>query len=503
MKNEINNLNFSEAHFDVLLNHVLLANENNFITNDLKSETMAQYIFTSSNELNIPDSKGQQLIDKLTRDFRSGNRFRMNVFLITLITILSISVLLFFRSNKTAYSIQKSIETTSAEQKTELAPIPSITADELNSNPIPVVNPLTLLLKDTTEDSHFFPLENGNTQVHSIPTTLHIPIDKILHYEDIPTLTEVEKQQTEKDKMKMLKDIANPKKKIYSLIPMGSTKVNGAIASVQSFYIKNSEVTNIEYRTFLNDLLIQGKFDDYLLAVPVNGEWKKAGIPEFENVYFESLKYNDFPVVNISRKAAELYCNWLTRSFSQAVKNKEIKTTKDFQVINDFRLPSNFEWIYASRAGHDSLNVKWPWQYVANDISNSNGCVLCNFNYSISKDHLSKPIDCPGFGKLKQGGFNRAIITTAGLAIDTLLTAPVYSYNPNDYGLYCTMGNVSEMAWTFIVNGDIHKGDPISLGGNWNSDVNNVQIEAPEQYIGIIEASPMIGFRPVMTFTAK
>ncbi len=505
MSNSIDHFDFSKEHFDVLLNHALLSKEGSFTVNEKILDTMANQTFTMVNVKDIDENKGAQIIEKLTADFKRGNKFRLNIFLICLLISGTIASILFFNSHQKQNAIIPSTTNQTKNQISKLEALPSITAEELNSNPFPVINPAVLALIDSSDKIEIKELKNGMITEQSIPTSLHIPLDHSMHYEDIPTLSEEVKIQTGKDKLKMLKDIVNPKKKIFGNIPMGSTKVNGVIRSIQAFKIKNAEVSNFEYRTFLNDLLVQGKFEDYLLAATLKGQWKSIGIPEFENVYFESEKYNDFPAVNMTRKGAELYCIWLTKSMQTAIDKKEIKLTKDFPELNDFRLPYDLEWIYSARGGHDSLNIKYPWQYVGPNIYNARGCYLCNFNYTDSKIQLGNKADCPKQwnGKLPQGGFHRAIITTAGMAIDTLLTAPVYAYNPNDYGQYCMMGNVSEMVWTWNAETPNLKGAARSMGGSWNSNINNVQIEAPEQYVGFIEASPLIGFRPVMTAIKK
>ncbi|HTL81938.1 MAG TPA: SUMF1/EgtB/PvdO family nonheme iron enzyme [Bacteroidia bacterium] len=487
----------SDEQFDVLLRHAMLGKEDLF--NEKNTEHMSTHVLDPNAEnISVPENN---IVSRLTKDL-AAKKFNWRLNLLVLAGILSIATLVFiFRKQDPTQTIAHNDSANKALMLAMKSDRNTKAEELLNSNPLPVTNPAIFMLNDSTDDlmpTDVAPVDGGQ---HYVYTGMHIQDDRVLHYEDVPTLTDDQKLQTAKDKLKMLKDIVSSRKKVYSKIPMGTTTVNGVKRSVQSFIIKNGEVTNFEYRTFLNDLLVQSRFDDYLEAAPVKGGWTTIGIPEFENTYFESTKYNDFPVVNIPRKGAELYCEWLTTSLQDAVKKREVKLTKEFPVINDFRLPCDVEWIYAARGGHDSLNIKYPWQYVNNDVQNSNHCFLCNFNYTISKDHLSSSLVCPGFEKLKQGGFHREIITTAGLAIDTLLTAPVYSYNPNDYGLYCMMGNVSEMVWTWNADDPNVKGVSRAMGGNWNSDVNNVMIEASEQFVGMNDASPLIGFRPVMTVT--
>jgi len=309
-------------------------------------------------------------------------------------------------------------------------------------------------------------------------------------------LNDDQKKQTAKDKLKIMKDVV--RKRVYSNLPSGATNVNGVLTQVSAFGIKDAEVTNFEYRTFLNDLVIQGKFDDYLLAKPVDGGWKVLGIGEFEDVYFVSEKYNDFPAANMTRKGAELYCAWMTTSMKEAITKKEVKWSGT--KMPTFRLPSNVEWIYAARGCDTTL--QFPWGKYHNSVQNQRGCYLCDFNYSISKEKLDK--EGPLMEKNNTKGClsatmsTRAVVTTSGRSIDTLVTCPVYSYNPNEKGLYNTVGNVSEMVWSYDPANPTVQGAPRCMGGSWFSHVDNVLIEAPEQYVGVTDARAYIGFRIAM-----
>ncbi len=500
----------SDEHFDVLLRHALLEQEK--ISNEQTMETMAQTILAADyadSTDSASASDNHTIIEKLTRDFKiGGSKFRLNIFLLSFITIATIASVLFFTSKNQkvvaqANSVQVVVKNNAATNQS-LPVIPT----EVNENPLPQTNAVMAAIMDSTKKEDSIQTNNiNNGPSKSIPTTFHIPEDNTLHYEDVPTLTGVQKIQTAKDKLKILKDIVNPRKKVYTLMPAGETSVNDTMVKVQSFYIKNSEVTNFEYRTFLNDLLVQGNYDDYLLAAPVKDGWKAVGIPEFDNVYFESEKYNDFPAVNMSRKGAELFCHWLSTEMNSAIDKKEIKG--QYIAYFDFYLPNNIWWIYAARAG-DTTAIQYPWEkYVKQPgVQNNIGCYLCDLNYSISKNKLAP--EGPAMNKNNNKGCiaakmsTRAIVTTAARAIDTLVTAPVYSYNPNNSGLYCTLGNVAEMVWTQDPKVSHPKEGVLrAMGGSWYSDVDNVKIEAPEQYVGVTDGRAYIGFRPVFTFIMK
>lgn len=126
------------------------------------------------------------------------------------------------------------------------------------------------------------------------------------------------------------------------------------------------------------------------------------------NMYFWHPAYDNYPVVGVSWKQARAFCVW--RSF--LLNNYLMATDQTF--VNDFRLPTESEWEYAARGGNDLSPYPWGGPY----IRNARGCFLGNF-----KPMRGSYID--------DGGFH---------------TVHIFSYNPNDYGLYCMAGNASE--WT-------------------------------------------------------
>src|SRR6218665_3138234 len=141
-----------------------------------------------------------------------------------------------------------------------------------------------------------------------------------------PNLTESEKRSNEKEKRKMARQAARLRRdrheQKYAFIPPPADQ------SLREFYMGGAEVTNLEYRTFLFDLLINDRKEDFLMAKPDQSLWMNAaGVPYFDTlsfIYFSTRKYNTFPVVNISVEGARLYCEWLGQLANQ-VKEKEGK----------------------------------------------------------------------------------------------------------------------------------------------------------------------------------
>jgi len=293
-----------------------------------------------------------------------------------------------------------------------------------------------------------------------------------------PKLTEEETKQHYKQKNKMIAALIKLNKANYAYIPTGSCTYKDQVISVQAFYAQTTEVSNLEYRTFLNDLVVQNRKQDFLTALPDQAQWinkvpTSYNEPMAEN-YFSQPLYDHYPVVNISRKGAELYCKWLTEETNKVLK----KNNKP--LIMDLRLPDEYEWAYAAFNGKNELHYANGNKY----LRNSKGCYEMNYLcYSIEECNYDSThnLYLPKVDLQKaqlDGGF---------------YTVKTTSYLANNYGLYCMAGNVAEM----IILHDSQK--PATKGGSWFSTDHFLEIEAEDEYHGETNASPFIGFRPVMT----
>ncbi|WP_430406357.1 formylglycine-generating enzyme family protein [Fluviicola sp.] len=285
-----------------------------------------------------------------------------------------------------------------------------------------------------------------------------------------PKLTEEEINITNKKKKSMLKALVKHDKNAYVFIPSGTFDYNGTQTSVQAFYIGIGEVTNFEYRTFLFDLLIQGRNDEFLKAKPDQSAWSKelnGGGNAYTEHYFSHKAYNEYPVVNVSREGAELYCLWL----SQEVR-KYVGDEKEAQ-YNDVRLPLRVEWVKAASNEGKQLPYPWNGQY----RRNSAGMYQANFTHDIIKDQ----VDTTGFSKIKYDNSD--------------ITAPSKSFWANALGLYNMSGNVAEMVYE-----GMNKSEPGTAGGSWRSSGDDIKIYAPDPNKGVIDAKPTIGFRVVSTY---
>ena len=302
----------------------------------------------------------------------------------------------------------------------------------------------------------------------------------------LPVLSEDQKSANKKRKKKMVKALNKFDKKQYAYVGSGSFDYHGTKTSVQSFHMQTAEVSNIEYKTFLFDLLIQGRKGDFMNAKPDQAMWTKMFGEEMkpmQSLYFSSEAYHDYPVVNVSREGAEMYCVWLTVETNKA--NKE----KNDPLINDLRIPLRVEWELA--ASESGKHGPFPWGGLL--TQNEDGCFLANYDPSL-EGKLMDTTNCEGCDAV-------CINSSDGAA----MTAKTKTYNPNTYGLYNMSGNVAEMVYGDyeISNGKQVKIDPGTAGGGWMSKYESLKISGKDEHQGLTTAHPNVGFRVVTTYLRK
>lgn len=251
-------------------------------------------------------------------------------------------------------------------------------------------------------------------------------------------------------------------------------------ATVSSFYMDETEVKNIDYREYLywtNRVFGADYPEVYKKALPDTLVWRSrlAFNEPYVEYYLRHPAYNDYPVVGVSWLQANDYAAWRTDRVNELIlireglfehnpnqfnednfntgaylhgqyesgkridglvdldPNKETRNVKieDGILLPEYRLPTEAEWEYAALGLIGNTNQEliierkfYPWNGhgVRNADDKYLGQILANF---------------------KRGrGDNMGV---AGYLNDNAdVTAPVYSYWPNDYGLYNMAGNVSE-----------------------------------------------------------
>ncbi len=274
----------------------------------------------------------------------------------------------------------------------------------------------------------------------------------------LPSLTEEEMKFARKKKAEMLKDLYKLNKREYSLIPEGEIEIEGKKHKIYSFYMQSKEVTNEQYRAFFFDIIMNRKIKEFIIAEPDVKKWNKVGKPNspFVQFYFNHPAYNTYPVVNISRKAAELYCVWLSEEYEKAY--GEARKSR----VIDFRIPSDVEWMYAASSG----GKYYPYPWGGPNVRNNEGQFLANYK---------------AFKNSKNG-------------LKLISPASTNTFFPNEFGLYNMSGNVAEMVY------NIKTKKAGTKGGSWNSIAEQIKILGEDPFEGKTDADPEIGFRVVFTY---
>ena len=247
--------------------------------------------------------------------------------------------------------------------------------------------------------------------------------------------------------------------------------------TVASFYMDETEVSNLNYREYLYWLqrVYPENNEKYQASLPDTLVWREElayNEPYLMN-YFRHPAYSKYPVVGVSWEQAEAYCKWRTdRVNEQILINRGILEHDLSQSgENVFTTESFLAGLYEGVAGNKPLEdaagnarrVNWEdgillpnyrlpteaeWEYAAYGlIGNTEGELLTErkiypWNGTYLRDDSRKERGRMNANFIRGRG---DLMGMAGALNDNAdITAPVDSYSPNDYGLYCMAGNVNE-----------------------------------------------------------
>lgn len=323
--------------------------------------------------------------------------------------------------------------------------------------------------------------------------------------------------------------------------------------SISSFYMDETEISNFHWCEYM--YWVRRTYTDFPMvyknSLPDTNSWReKLGFNEkYVEYYLRHPAYRDYPVVGVSWQQASEFCKWRTDRVNEFIliregilvsnpnqqnepfttdaymagqyeqglnpqgqiadldpskggydpttgklKTKDLATRKvrmsDGIILPRYRLPTEAEWEFAAygligNTVDERIIEKriYPWDghWVRNPQENFQGDMLANFvrgrgDYMGVSGHLNDNAD---------------------------ITAPVYSYWPNDYGLYNMAGNVSE--WVLDVyrpmtsrdadefrpfRGNVFKTKVLNASGSIDEkyDVTIYDIDGIEQYIAEFKA---------------
>jgi len=197
-------------------------------------------------------------------------------------------------------------------------------------------------------------------------------------------------------------------------------------------------------------------------------------------MYFSHPGFSNYPVVGVTWEQAQAFCQWRTKLYNS------INTV----AAQDYRLPTEAEWEYASRGGRKLALYPWGGNY----IRDNKGCYMANF----------KPM---------RGSYTDDMGAT---------TMKVASFPPNDFGLYDMAGNVAEWTSTayndgsttlvsdmnpsFQYNAKTEDSDllkrKVVKGGSWKDIAYYLQCGV-KTYEYQNESRPYIGFRCVRSYNGE
>jgi len=269
------------------------------------------------------------------------------------------------------------------------------------------------------------------------------------------------------------------------------------MVTVSSFYMDETEVSNVSYREYIYWMqrVFGEEYPEFVRAAyPDTNCWRQklTYAEDLVNFYFQSPIYDQYPVVGVSWEQASAYCLWRSNRVNEKIaidagvlqldltdltaenafqtdvylagmyRGETAKGLKDLNpsaggeprnirstdgiFLPNYRLPTEAEWEFAAlgmignTVDERQLEHKvYPWagQSARSAEKDYYGQFMANFKRS--------------------RGDNMGV---AGSLNDSwVYTAPIKWYFPNDYGLYHMAGNVSE--WCM----DVYRQDVNPIGG--------------------------------------
>lgn len=218
--------------------------------------------------------------------------------------------------------------------------------------------------------------------------------------------------------------------------------------TVASFYMDETEVSNVDYKEFLFEIgsnAKRGISEDSLQKLqPKDNVWD--GLMSYNDVYatyyFKYPGFNFYPVAGVSWNQASAYSQWRT-IYVNELRNDLDSSLSTNQLIErgvvfpDYRLPNEAEWEFAAKAMVGT-------QYM--DENQENGRIYPWDGRGPRNPYNVKRKSRQGdfLANFKRGRGDYAGISGSISNDGDIIPSNVYNYPPNDFGLYNMAGNMNE-----------------------------------------------------------
>ena len=245
--------------------------------------------------------------------------------------------------------------------------------------------------------------------------------------------------------------------------------------TVSSFYMDQSEVSNLDYLEYIHWLTrVYGSDYPEMVskALPDTTVWRGSlsYIEPMVEIYFRHPAYRDYPVVGVSWLQANDYALWRSDRVNEMLLveagalSYNTEQTKDNHFTTEAYLSGQYTSpVISNNGSNETKNVKMEdgimlpkyrlpteaeWEYAALGLigNTSNERISERRAYPWNTDGMRT--DEKGYGGSFVANFKRGKGDYMGIAGNlndgAAFPAPVVSYWPNDYGLYNMAGNVSE-----------------------------------------------------------